>query len=187
MSLKINKFLQSGQVWTYSNLLSLSRLFLGFLLFYSISHKQTHVSISLAVLAVISDYADGYLARKRNEISELGKILDPLADKITVALGAIALYKVYSLPLWIVILIIGRDILILAGSVILMERLQNVVASELPGKIAVTIIAMLLLTYLLEWHILKPYLLIFAVLAIFISFLFYVLRFIKIFIKYENG
>ncbi len=175
-----------GRVWTYSNLLSISRLLLGLLLFISISNKQTLISISLAVLAVVSDYADGYLARKRNEISELGKILDPLADKITVALGAIALYHAYSLPLWIVLLIIGRDLLILLGSIILIERLQNVVASELPGKVAVTVIAGLLLSYLLEWHFIKPFFLVLTVTAIFLSFSFYLFRFLKIVITYEK-
>jgi cardiolipin synthase len=173
------RLFEKDQLWTYSNLLSFSRLFIGILLFYGINGRHLYLSLFLAVLAVISDFADGYLARKRNEISKLGTILDPLADKAAVALGAIALHNTYDLPLWVVFLIIGRDILILIGSVILIEKLQNVVASEMPGKVAVTIIAGLLLAYLLEWHFLKPILLLLTILAVIISFLFYLLRFIK--------
>jgi cardiolipin synthase len=177
--MNLYRLFEKDRVWTYSNLLSFCRLFIGILLFYGINGRHLYLSLFLIILAVISDFADGYLARKRNEISKLGTILDPLADKVTVALGAIALYNAYALPLWIVFLIIGRDILILLGSVILIEKLQNVVASEMPGKVAVTIIAGLLLVYLLEWHFLKPILLLLTILAIIISFLFYLLRFVK--------
>jgi hypothetical protein len=53
----------------------------------------------------------------------------------------------------------------------------------MPGKVAVTIIASLLLAYLLEWHLLKPVLLYLAVLAVLVSFFFYLLRFFKIILK----
>ena len=181
--MNLRRVFEKEKVWTYSNLLSLSRLFIGMFLFYGISRRQLLFSFSLALLAVITDFADGYLARKRNEISELGKILDPLGDKVTVALSAIALHYAYGLPLWIVLLIVGRDILILIGSVILIGKLQNVVASEMPGKIAVTIIAGLLLAYLLEWDFAKQILLYLTVLAVFVSFFFYVLRFFKMIFK----
>ena len=177
--MNLQRIFEKEKVWTYSNLLSLSRLFIGMFLYYGISRRHLPFSLFLALLAVATDFADGYLARKRNEISELGKILDPLGDKVTVGLGAVALHHAYGLPLWIVLLIIGRDILILIGSIILIEKLQNVVASEMPGKIAVTIIAGLLLAFLLEWHFAKQILLYLSVLAVFVSFFFYVLRFFK--------
>ena len=129
---------------------------------------------------MISDYADGYVARKRDETSELGKILDPVADKVAVALGAIGLYQAYDLPLWIVILIIGRDILILIGSIFLVEKVRGIVASEMPGKIAVTIISLLLLAYLFELDFIKIPLLYVTLAALIVSFIFYLLKFIKI-------
>jgi CDP-diacylglycerol--glycerol-3-phosphate 3-phosphatidyltransferase len=181
--MNLRRMFKQEKVWTYSNLLSLSRLFIGMFLYYGISRRHLPFSFFLAILAVFTDFADGYLARKRNEISELGKILDPLGDKVTVALSAVALHYAYGLPLWIVLLIIGRDILILIGSVILIEKLQNVTASEMPGKIAVTIIAGLLLAYLLEWQLAKPILLYLTVLAVLISFFFYLLRFFKMIFK----
>ena len=173
------RLFEKDRVFTYSNLLSFSRLFIGIFLFYAISGRQLYLSLFLVVLGVISDFADGYLARKRNEISRLGKILDPLADKAAVALAAIALHNTYALPLWVVLLIIGRDILILIGSIILIERLQNVVASEMPGKVAVTIIAGLLIAYLLEWDSMKPIMLLLTILSVMVSFFFYLLRFLK--------
>lgn len=181
--MNLPKMFEKEKMWTYSNLLSFSRIFIGMFLYYGISRRLLSFSFFLAVLAVFTDFADGYLARKRNEISELGKILDPLGDKVAVALVAIALHYASGLPLWIVLLIIGRDILILIGSVILIEKLQNVVASEMPGKVAVTIIAGLLLAYLLDWNFLKPLLLYLTVLAVLVSFFFYLLRFFKMILK----
>lgn len=178
--MKLPDLLKSGKIWTISNLLSLSRLGIAIFLFYFILAQNTFVAILLALLAVITDYADGYVARLRNETSELGKILDPVADKVAVALGAIALHQAYGLPLWVVLVIISRDILILAGSLVLIGRLEKVTPSEFPGKVAVTVISLLLLSYLLEAHFLKPVLLIGTLIAILVSFAAYLLKFLKI-------
>ena len=172
--------IDNKRIWTYSNLLSISRLILGVFLYYFIVTRHSYLAILLALLAVITDYADGYVARKRGETSELGKILDPVADKVTVALGAIGLYQAYDLPLWIVILITGRDALILIGSIFLVDKVRGIVASEMPGKIAVTIISLLLIAYLFEWNPIKIPLLLITLAALIFSSIFYLLKFIKI-------
>ena len=176
-------YLAKGKIWTPSNLLSISRLIIGLFLYILILHQHSIGAIILSIIAIITDYADGYLARKRNEISELGKILDPVADKVTVGLSSFALYQVYGLPLWIVIFIVGRDLLILFGSIILIEKINQVTPSELPGKIAVAIISLLLLSYLFDFYPAKKPLLILTILIIIISFLYYVVKFINIFRK----
>ena len=172
--------IDNKRIWTYSNLLSISRLILGVFLYYFIVTRHSYLAILLALLAVITDYADGYVARKRGETSELGKILDPVADKVTVALGAIGLYQAYDLPLWIVILITGRDALILIGSIFLVDKVRGIVASEMPGKIAVTIISLLLIAYLFEWNPIKISLLLITLAALIFSSIFYLIKFIKI-------
>lgn len=172
--------IDNKRIWTYSNLLSISRLILGLFLYYFIVTRHSYLAILLALLAVITDYADGYVARKRGETSELGKILDPVADKVTVALGAIGLYQAYDLPLWIVILITGRDALILIGSIFLVDKVRGIVASEMPGKIAVTIISLLLIAYLFEWNPIKIPLLLITLAALIFSSIFYLIKFIKI-------
>jgi len=106
-------------------------------------------ALIIAVIAIISDFADGYFARKWNQVSELGKVLDPLSDKLIVAFGSIAIYLHFALPLWVVVLIIGRDVLILIGSVLLVTRFPSVTPSKMAGKIAVTVMTLLLLSYLL--------------------------------------
>lgn len=181
--MNISSYFRQGTVWTLSNILSLSRLVIGLMLFYFIYTRHTYLAILLALLAVFTDFADGYVARLRNEITELGKILDPVADKIAVALGAIALYKSYGLPLWVVVVIIGRDVLILTGSLLLMEKLKGVIPSRMAGKIAVTVISMLLLSYLFEWQAAKNILIVLTILAIIYSFTSYLIIFIKYMLK----
>ena len=172
---------EKGKVWTVSNLLSISRLVIGLFLYLLILYQHSIWAIILSIVAIFTDYADGYFARKRNEISELGKILDPVADKVTVGLSSIALYQAYGLPLWVVIFIIGRDLLILFGSLILLGKINQVTPSELPGKIAVTVISFLLLSYLFDFNPVKFPLIVLTVLIIIISFVYYVYKFISVF------
>lgn len=141
---------EKGKVFTFSNFLSFIRIPLGLYLYYLISERIVIYALITIIIVMISDFADGYFARKLNQVSELGKIFDPVGDKFCVALGSIALYNSFGLPLWVVILIIGRDILILLGSVLLVTRFPFVAPSKWLGKIAVTVISLLLISYLLE-------------------------------------
>jgi len=163
------------------------RLLLGFVLYFLIKQELAVGAILLGLLAIISDYADGYFARKRNETSELGKILDPLADKFTVGLGSIALHQTFGLPLWIVCVVIGRDLLIVFGSLILMQKVQRVVASEMPGKVAVTVISLLLLSFLFRFVVFQEPLLYLTALAVAVSFFYYILKFVRLLKSEHSG
>lgn len=173
------KLFEKGKVYTVSNGLSLLRLLGSFYLYYLTIHHQSWTALGVAVLLIMTDFLDGYFARKLNQVSELGKVLDPIADKVGLGLGVFALYQEYGLPFWVMALIIGRDVIIVLGSLVLMSRLPYVVPSAMPGKIAVTILAFLFLVYLLEIYPLQYPLLILSVLAIAVSSLFYAYRFFR--------
>ncbi|MFZ0390386.1 MAG: CDP-alcohol phosphatidyltransferase family protein [Calditrichia bacterium] len=175
-----NLLTQNSKIWTLSNIISLLRLGLAALLYLLIVNHLTAAAIFAALLAILSDYLDGYYARKRNEISELGKILDPVADKFAVALGSLALFQAYGLPLWVVLVIVGRDMLIVFGSLILMRKIQRVESSEMPGKIAVTVISLLLLVYLFQITFLQKPLLVLTALSLIFSFSAYATKFVRI-------
>ena len=88
----------------------------------------------------VSDLLDGYFARSRNEISELGKIIDPLADKLTVITLVVILLFKGIIPLWFVIITVLRDAVILAGGLYLSSKKNIVLQSNWTGKIAVFLI-----------------------------------------------
>ena len=88
----------------------LSPVFLIFFLSDSIWMKQ--VSVLIYLVAALSDWYDGWLARKFNYITSWGKFWDPLADKILTSTAFIAFAVVGLIPLWMVIIIVGRDVIV---------------------------------------------------------------------------
>ena len=85
----------------------------------------------------ISDLLDGFVARKTNSISELGKIIDPLADKILVALIVINLYLLNEIPTFFFWIVLIRDLLIFIGGIIITQKMGKVLPSNLLGKLTV--------------------------------------------------
>jgi CDP-diacylglycerol--glycerol-3-phosphate 3-phosphatidyltransferase len=104
-------------VWTLPNILSLFRIGIIPILVYLLTFPDRLSAILAALLfliASITDYFDGYLARRNRSVSDLGKILDPLADKLMVASALIMLAAMDrpgqpSVPAWLVVLIIARE------------------------------------------------------------------------------
>ena len=88
----------------------LSPVFLYFFLSDVIWMKQ--VSIAIYIVAALSDWYDGWLARKFNYITSWGKFWDPLADKILTSVAFIGFAIVDLIPWWMVIVIVGRDVII---------------------------------------------------------------------------
>ena len=118
------------------NAITLSRLFLtaGFILFVAWESTWGHfVALSLFIVAAASDYLDGYLARKMNLVTPLGKLLDPLADKILVCSAFVFLTAKGLCPVWITALIIGREFLVTGLRQIAIEAGQ-VLAADTLGK-----------------------------------------------------
>jgi CDP-diacylglycerol--glycerol-3-phosphate 3-phosphatidyltransferase len=95
----------------------------------------------LFLLALASDYFDGRLARWSHSVSDWGKVLDPLADKISALMVILALVLRGSLPMWFLGLMLVRDTLIVLGGIVIGRHTGIVPMSMWPGKVAVTGIA----------------------------------------------
>lgn len=88
-----------------------------------VTQGHTAAAFWLFVVAALSDGVDGYIAKRFNGCSALGAVLDPAADKLLLASVFCALAVVGAVPSWLVVLIIGRDLLIVGGAALLRWRL----------------------------------------------------------------
>ena len=103
--------------WTLPNLLSFFRILIIPVLVYLLSFSDPESALlaaGLFLFAAITDYFDGYLARRNQSVSDVGKILDPLADKLMVASALIMLAAMDrpnepSVPAWLVVIILARE------------------------------------------------------------------------------
>jgi len=144
--------IQAKHFFQVSNLLSLFRLVGSFPLFwllYDDSILEKPVVLVIVFVISISDFFDGYLARKLNQVSELGKILDPLADKVLVISVAIAFYLTGILDQTLFLIIVLRDVLIILPGIFLSKYFGSVPASDQIGKWTFTFIG----TYLIIIYI----------------------------------
>lgn len=97
------------------NLISIARLALVPLTLYWLLTGAERAALTAFVVAGVSDAVDGYVARRWRLETPLGKLLDPLADKALLAGTTMALGWLGSLPIWLVLLIVSRDVLIILG------------------------------------------------------------------------
>jgi CDP-diacylglycerol--glycerol-3-phosphate 3-phosphatidyltransferase len=133
---------------TLPTILSFSRVFLLIPILYCLLTEFPNNRLwaaGLIVVGVLTDFWDGYIARTFRQVSELGKVIDPLADKIGVAGLAAALVWLGDIPLWFVIVIVVRDVLIVLGGLYIKKKKDMIPQSNWPGKIAVTLVAGVLL------------------------------------------
>lgn len=138
---------------TVSNLLSLIRALLTLpftLVMLSDMPDARWWGIGLLALAALTDKLDGDIARKFGQVTEWGKILDPLADKIGMAVLALVLVHLGLIPLWLMAVILARDLLILIGGLYLKARRGYVEPSNTLGKWTVGVLAVTMALALLE-------------------------------------
>lgn len=140
-----------GRFWTPANILSMFRLVLIIPVTWLILVDGPLFWIMIIiVLAIATDYFDGRIARWSDSVSEWGKVLDPMADKIGGGLVVAALTVQGSLPWWFFIAMAVRDLVILGGGAILRARTGRIVMSIWSGKVAVTAVAITALAALLR-------------------------------------
>ena len=131
------------------NLLSLFRLFVTVFFILLAAYGRYSLALALFVLQAVSDLLDGFLARKMGAKTNLGAFLDPLADKVMLAASYIVLACQAIIPLWLVVLVIFRDLVISVGFLILVKRgLQTVPVPSMVSKIT-TVLQMVTIVYVL--------------------------------------
>jgi CDP-diacylglycerol--glycerol-3-phosphate 3-phosphatidyltransferase len=139
------------------------------------------IGIGLVFIAIATDYLDGIFARKLNQISEYGKIFDPLADKIAIGTLVILLVMYRDLPSWVAIVIVGRDFLILLFGLFMTRRLKYVTSSSRLGKWTAFIIALMIVAYILRLNVIASTLTWISIFFALLSGSLYLARFIRMF------
>jgi CDP-diacylglycerol--glycerol-3-phosphate 3-phosphatidyltransferase len=177
--------IELGKVLNLPNILSISRLVLLPLILFFIATKQTIVALVFMIISWITDALDGYIARRTNQVTNIGKVLDHFVDKIWVGTILVFLVITRDLPWWIAGGVILRDILIVIGSSLAIQKRSVVYSSNILGKVAGFSFAVLMVTYLLDFshsQIIRNALLIIVsvlILATFIKYLYVYIHTIK--------
>lgn len=131
------------------NALTLLRIFLVPVLVALLLTRTEHgLFLGAAVfgLGVLTDYLDGYFARKRNQVTRLGILLDPIADKLLTAAAFISLVEMNAVPAWMVVIVVGREFAVTGLRNIAAGRGILIPASALgKGKMVSQVVAIFLL------------------------------------------
>jgi CDP-diacylglycerol--glycerol-3-phosphate 3-phosphatidyltransferase len=136
------------------NLVSLTRIlitpFVGYYLWLG-TNEAALICFLLLVVAAVTDFLDGFLARRLNQITRLGLILDPLADKILTIVLIIELIFFRAFPIWLAIVILARDVVIMIIASRLVKKRDMIPSSNLTGKYYFASIAFLLISYVIRF------------------------------------
>jgi len=144
-------------IWTISNLLTVIRISsLPFIVFFldkeSVTGDKGYITWQLIFFSIVmvTDFFDGMLARKFNQVTELGQLLDPMADKIClITLGSSLIYY-KGLPWWILAIILIREIFVVVSALLLFYRRDIEVAPNIFGKAGIALMALTAILYIID-------------------------------------
>src|SRR5438876_7329761 len=140
-----------NEIWNLPNSLTLFRIFLvPFLVVVLLTKFSDFVGLAIFLVAALTDYFDGYFARKLNRTTRLGALLDPIADKLLMSAAFISLVELGLARAWMVVIIIGREFAVSGLRAIAAQHGVTIAASPL-GKtktvMQVVAISLLIIAY----------------------------------------
>jgi len=141
----------SDKICTIPNLISFIRLCLIPIFFVLLMQGSDALAAFVFALAAGTDWIDGQIARRTNAVSKLGQVLDPTVDRLLMIMGVIGIYLVGRLPLWIIIVVLGRDACLLLGGAFLLSRYRVRVDVIYAGKVSTTFFFLGFIGLLMNW------------------------------------
>lgn len=136
------------KVVTLSNVISIIRAFLSVPIIYFLKKGRGDIAFIFIVIAIVSDSLDGWLARISNEITDLGKILDPFADKVVIFSVMLFLLQSDRLPLGYFLLLAVRDLSIALVGIYMMNNLKITPYANNLGKISIVFTSATILAFI---------------------------------------
>jgi cardiolipin synthase len=112
-----------GRILTVPNALSISRVFFvgGYLALLFARDDRVLATVLLAI-GGITDFADGYIARRFDQVTTLGKVLDPVADRILLGAAMSSMVVYHAVPLWLASVVLGREAIVAGAVLVLASR-----------------------------------------------------------------
>ena len=138
-----------------SNRLTLARVFMIPLFMILMEIEPNLLAAIVFAVASFTDFLDGYLARKRNEVTTFGKFMDPLADKLLTMAAFLYLVQAHILPAWAIVIILGRETAV-TGLRVLAAKDGLVMAASIWGKVKTATQMISTIMLLLAWGIAFP-------------------------------
>ena len=134
-----------------ANLLTLARLLMLPAALHAMQRpEQRWRALGILGAAMFTDAIDGAIARRRHEVSPLGKLLDPVADKVMIDATAVTLSRVRGFPWWATTLILGRDVAIILGGVLIYHRRRIIATAHPAGKATTLALTLAMLLYIAD-------------------------------------
>ena len=187
--MKPSEILLSKSNLNLPNILSIIRLLMVGVLIWFFTKGMLIAAFITYVLASFTDALDGYIARKYDLITPLGKLLDPLADKLMLITVLSCMYFAGFLPLWILIVILLKEFVQIVGGFFLFHKKDTVVQANIFGKL--TTVFFSISVVLLFWHDyvvpVDKYALIFTVVFAVFALVQYFIKYIKAVKESENN
>lgn len=134
------------------NLLSLFRLLLIPAILFALIRGWKYPALALIVLSAVTDWVDGWVARRFGQITDLGKILDPLGDKLSIGVLGVYLAWAGKLPWWVVLIIVGKDLVIIISGLSLWGAHRPLPVSDIWGKAAALAAGALVVVAVMDWR-----------------------------------
>ena len=130
----------SDKILTVPNVISFVRLCMVPVYLFLLFNGHNIAATILFAVAAGTDWVDGQIARRTNQVSRLGRLLDPAVDRVLMIAGVAGVFLAGRVPLWVILFVVGRDALMLVGGAILLKRYRIRVAVIYPGKVATTLL-----------------------------------------------
>lgn len=131
----------SNKIFTISNFITALRLVLTFVFLYLfVTDVNRYVALIIYAVAASTDWLDGQIARMTKTVSWLGKMLDPVVDRALLFTGVVGLVARGELPWWVCLVIVGRDVYLFFGNLVVRRYHKRPIDVVYPGKIATALL-----------------------------------------------
>lgn len=139
-------------VYTLANIITVLRLILVPIFFtVLVSGSNDVVAFLLFALAASTDWLDGQIARRTGTVTEIGKAIDPLVDRLLIAFGVLGVYLQGRVPLWVVLVLLFRDLYLLLGASYLARRRVRALPVIYIGKLTTALLLIGFSDLILNW------------------------------------